>query len=183
MSVVHDFVALSLVDDYVNVLYLMSATLLVPNTEETLNAMRDFVTAFQWLYAVPLPPPGNKVDCFEHFLAFHENNAALKAITPFDPDEILQKYIEHAYPKRLWGPRIWALLHELASREDVVALKRALSSLCVLLPCIHCATHLKEWLDENDVNARDLNDNTCASFVVSLHNHVNRRLGKPVLLF
>ena len=81
----------------------------------------------------------------------------------------------------LWGPHVWYVLHDLSfrfdgsterERRDMLTFLRAIGR---VLPCATCRRHYQNTpLTSKDVRDRD----SLVRWVASLHNDVNRRLGR-----
>ena len=85
-----------------------------------------------------------------------------------------------------WGPCTWYLFHTLAEKmiEDQFITQKSrllqiIKSICYNLPCPDCALHAKtkiNTLNESSINSKkDLK-----LMLLSFHNEVNVRLGKPI---
>ena len=85
-----------------------------------------------------------------------------------------------------WGPCTWYLFHTLAEKmieEQFITQKPKLleiiKSICYNLPCPDCALHAKtkiNTLNESSINSKkDLK-----LMLLSFHNEVNIRVGKPI---
>lgn len=77
----------------------------------------------------------------------------------------------------LWGPGAWRVLHSLASSASGPVMATVLRSLVPAIPCPSCAQHLAHMLD-----AHDPAHAPPALYLFWLHNVVNARLGKRLLL-
>jgi hypothetical protein len=78
---------------------------------------------------------------------------------------------------RKWGPHLWATLHTLALKADadneVEAYLEFVNSLFFLLPCDACRADFMKWYNANGGPLVG----QAFEWSVSLHNHVNRKLG------
>ena len=99
-----------------------------------------------------------------------------------------------ADPRLPADTRLWALLHALAHYEPrhVARVLRVLTS---LIPCRACGDDLRRWLlshpgpfaedaaaptTRNKSDAEEEAARVAQAYVVALHNHVNKKLGKNV---
>ena len=83
----------------------------------------------------------------------------------------------------LWGPDLWALLHGVVGigsygEKKNEALVNLLSSLRVLLPCIHCRRSFNEFYSEKEFEQRIFEnmETGAIEYVYNLHNQVNDKL-------
>jgi hypothetical protein len=89
----------------------------------------------------------------------------------------------------LWGPAYWTMLHTTAlSQSDPIGerqqinIVRFIKYFSEMIPCSECRNEFERILNESDMN-QVLNDR--ASFfawTVMVHNLVNKKLGKKVVL-
>jgi hypothetical protein len=93
--------------------------------------------------------------------------------------------------KIYWGPRLWRLFHllaELSDRRDIHMLwPNLLRITSVVLPCEACRVHLATYLrshvfvhfKKSLMITGELVRDRVRTDLLSFHNDVNRRLGKP----
>lgn len=101
-----------------------------------------------------------------------------------------------AYPEnKEWGPFVWLLLHALAERfgqvitelyrnDEVRAWQSLLAATGDMLPCSDCRGHFKTWLSSHPVTPISKTPYSelkewIRKWIWSLHEDVNKRLGKP----
>jgi Na+-transporting methylmalonyl-CoA/oxaloacetate decarboxylase gamma subunit len=125
----------------------------------------------------------------------HAADPYLRRLVPFELEPLMETYLGGDVPPEVWGPRLWALLHALAHYEPrhVARVLRVLTS---LIPCRACGDYLRRWLlshpgpfaeDAAAPTTRNKSDaeeeeasRVAQAYVVALHNHVNKKLGKNV---
>jgi hypothetical protein len=85
----------------------------------------------------------------------------------------------------VWGPPLWIALHSLAEiTEDVVVWEQLLAAVEATMPCPECKGHFAAWRIAHpltsvvDVNGLTVSESV-RSWLLALHNDVNRRTGKP----
>lgn len=89
----------------------------------------------------------------------------------------------------VWGPVVWNTLHLIASafpdRPTEIEKKQYFAfvlNLGPVLPCQVCKSHYKQTLTDLGFCLRHVeNQETFFRFIFDLHNHVNQRLGKPLM--
>lgn len=75
----------------------------------------------------------------------------------------------------IWGPPLWRLLHSIAEvAETDTEWVNLLTTLRTCLPCPDCAHHYNAWVDGHAVDGVSIK-----SWLLDLHNDVNRRKGVP----
>jgi hypothetical protein len=84
----------------------------------------------------------------------------------------------------VWGPPLWRALHSLAEiTEDVAVWEGLLEKVHSTMPCPECATHFGEWIRTHPLCVSVEEGLTVSESVriwlLTLHNDVNRRTGKP----
>lgn len=89
-------------------------------------------------------------------------------------------------PPEVWGPVFWATLHIVAlaypdspSYAEKKAAKEFYTSMAHLLPCPICRGHYTEILKAMPVDTWLDKRTTLVEWVHSVHNAVNKQLGKP----
>lgn len=89
-------------------------------------------------------------------------------------------------PPTTWGPFFWHTIHLVAlgyPKEPTYAEKRAAKefyeSLVHLIPCPICKLHYAEHLKELPISASLDNREDLFRWTVTIHNKVNKDLGKP----
>lgn len=86
-------------------------------------------------------------------------------------------------PPKVWGRGLWAFLHSVSyakeTRAKLDALHDLLTSLRRLLPCAVCRAHYARFVDARGLPEADAID----TWLVDLHNDVNRRAGKPTYTY
>ena len=91
-----------------------------------------------------------------------------------------------AYSKEVWGNNVWYLFHTIAHKiketefsnvkNDLVYLVNTISS---NLPCPECSADASTLL--NKVNFNNINNKEeFKKFLFNFHNHVNKKLNKPL---
>ena len=86
-----------------------------------------------------------------------------------------------------WGPYFWGSLHlaclstnvELTEQEKE-AVKSFVDSLTKLLPCPICRVHFNEVLEKYPIELSLQNGPELFIWSVTVHNEVNKSLGKPL---
>lgn len=80
-----------------------------------------------------------------------------------------------------WGPTYWEFIHAYTimypnepKREDKEHAAQLMKSIGEVIPCSSCKEHFKEKIKNVDYTSRD----SLFSSLVSIHNSVNRKLGK-----
>lgn len=162
------------------------------NERDKRDAVTELLACFRWVYVVEPAPP--HVDVFEHVLMTHAADPYLRRLVPFELEPLMETYLGGDVPPEVWGPRLWALLHALAHYEPrhVARVLRVLTS---LIPCRACGDDLRRWLlshpgpfaedaaaptTRNKSDAEEEAARVAQAYVVALHNHVNKKLGKNV---
>jgi hypothetical protein len=87
----------------------------------------------------------------------------------------------------VWGPPLWRALHSLAEvTEDVVVWEGLLEKVHATMPCPECARHFGEWRREHPLRLTGEEEGegltvseSVRIWLLTLHNDVNRRTGKP----
>lgn len=84
----------------------------------------------------------------------------------------------------VWGPPLWRALHSLAEiTEDVDVWEGLLEKVHSTMPCPECAGHFGEWLRTHPLQLTGEDGLTVSEpvriWLLTLHNDVNRRTGKP----
>ena len=84
----------------------------------------------------------------------------------------------------VWGPPLWRALHSLAEiTEDVAVWEGLLEKVHSTMPCPECAAHFGEWIRTHPLYVSVEEGLTVSESVriwlLTLHNDVNRRTGKP----
>jgi hypothetical protein len=94
--------------------------------------------------------------------------------------------IEMHLPPELWGPIFWSTLHIVAlaypdnpSYVEKKAAKDFYTSLSHILPCPVCRSHFVEILKAMPVDTWVDSRANLIEWVWTVHNTVNKRLGKP----
>ena len=76
----------------------------------------------------------------------------------------------------LWGPHLWFYLHTLpGNAKSPAAIGTCIENLSI--PCASCDKSFREFLSVNPTESIDTTENAHA-YINSLHNFVNRKLGK-----
>lgn len=144
-------------------IYALAAT----TPTEKLQMLRQFIRLFDGIHHFPLPDVSAK-DYFQYYLAWHETDTELQDHIAFTPGLFISTYINDTVPPEVWGPPLWALIHEIPNNQ----LKQLLVLLVDLLPCPVCAADLETYVRAHP-------DTTA----LNLHNHVNAKLQKNLFLF
>jgi len=91
---------------------------------------------------------------------------------------------------RKWGPSAWFFLHSVAlcyprqpSPIDQQHYKMFFLSLPYVLPCLKCQEHLLEYMSKqaSSFDKAFQSRDTLIQWVITLHNHVNKRLSKRIV--
>jgi FAD-linked sulfhydryl oxidase len=89
----------------------------------------------------------------------------------------------------IFGPKLWYLLHTSAAsypeKPDAYTTREMtfmIIGLPALVPCSICKSHVRSWLQYNQLRIKNAvkSRETLFSLFVDLHNSVNRRLNKRV---
>ena len=88
-----------------------------------------------------------------------------------------------------WGPALWSSLHTITfeypinpSDADKRNYQIFFHSLKNVLPCEQCRQHYTKMIDETQpIEPALKNRETLSRWLVTIHNMVNKRLGKPVV--
>ena len=93
---------------------------------------------------------------------------------------------------KIWGPQLWFILHNGASKYPIAAtpiyiqkMKDFIIGLPVILPCEKCKIHAIDYIEEY----KDKLDDICSGreklfkFFVDFHNSVNKRYNKPEMVY
>jgi hypothetical protein len=90
--------------------------------------------------------------------------------------------------KEYWGPRFWTFLHQLCysfptkpTKIEKEIYKKVLASFIKMIPCPDCQGHFIALLNKYPVNMESRE--TMILWAYTVHNRVNKRLGKPKLGF
>jgi|LakMenEpi03Aug12_release.lakeMendotaPanAssembly.Ray.scaffolds.fasta_scaffold00628_9 hypothetical protein len=144
--------------------------------EPHLEALKNFLTHFEWLYIFRFPANTDDDDLFNNLLVLHEQDETLNKVVPFVPEVFIEQYLSPV-PRRIWGPKMWSLLHEFSKQEGTtpVMVDLLLQTLTILLPCSKCKRGLSQWLVSNPVCGAHPDRH-----IINLHNHVNRKLHKQL---
>lgn len=88
-------------------------------------------------------------------------------------------------PPEVWGPIFWCTLHIVSlaypdspTYAEKRAAKEFFGALTQLLPCPVCRSHFRDIFQAMPVDSWLDNRTSLTEWVWSLHNQVNRRLGK-----
>lgn len=88
----------------------------------------------------------------------------------------------------VWGPVAWNFLHVVsvnfpkkAGGKHRKACRRMLNGLPYMLPCGDCGRHLLDFFEANSKEMKTAckSRKALTAFMVSAHNNVNKKLGKP----
>lgn len=101
-------------------------------------------------------------------------------------------YSENGIDPRFWGPSVWLILHTTAAAfpctptpEDRNRVNSFVRSLAKNLPCGSCRFHFTAAISEggsHPLTSRVLKDRfSFFAWTISIHNVVNKRLGKKVV--
>lgn len=94
--------------------------------------------------------------------------------------EMIENNLEQDPEK--WGPHTWATLHSFALRSDTLntidTFNTFLTTLEVLIPCTKCRNDFKIYIQTLKPQI-----GKAFQWTVDFHNHVNKKLGKPILNF
>jgi len=89
---------------------------------------------------------------------------------------------------KVWGPSCWNFLYavvfsypEQPTVEDKEAVSSFFNSLHLVLPCTHCREHFSRFLKQQPVELNNGSRSQVSSWLLSLNNDVNSRIGKPTL--
>jgi hypothetical protein len=79
-----------------------------------------------------------------------------------------------------WGPHTWATIHSFALRSDTLetidSFLLFLTTLGTLIPCSVCRNDFADYLRSN----RPISG-SAFKWTIDFHNHVNRKIGKPIV--
>lgn len=155
------------VADLMKSIYVLAVT----TPTEKLPLLRQFIRLFDNVYHFPLPDVSAK-DYFQYYLAWHETDTELHDHIEFTPGLFISTYINDAIPPEVWGPPLWALIHDAGDKQ----LKKLLLLLVDLLPCPVCAADVETYVRAHP-------DTSASYYAINLHNHVNAKLHKNIFLF
>jgi hypothetical protein len=86
------------------------------------------------------------------------------------------------------GPCAWTTLHasafgmpDVLTEEQRQAMAAMVNGMTITFPCPECRSHLKKHLNKHPVEPHTMTRDTIFDFTVSLHNIVNKMLGKSVV--
>jgi len=103
--------------------------------------------------------------------------------------KVSQHEYKSSYEPDAFGPAFWFTLHNGASaypEEPTFFLQQGmiqlLQSVPFLLPCVKCREHYFTYLRNINLNQVVQSRETLFTFLVQLHNYVNRMNGKPEML-
>lgn len=87
---------------------------------------------------------------------------------------------------KVWGPSCWTFLYAVAfsypeqpSPEDRRAITSFFHSLDRVLPCERCRAHFTRYVAAHPMELNCSSRDRVASWLLTLNNDVNRRIGKP----
>lgn len=87
---------------------------------------------------------------------------------------------------KVWGPSCWNFLYAVAfsypdapTADEQRAVADFFNSLNRVLPCTRCRDHFTRYLKDHPIEANHGSRAAVASWLLSLNNDVNRRIGKP----
>lgn len=89
-----------------------------------------------------------------------------------------------------WGPSAWHFLHtisftysETPSDADKQNMYAFLHAFAQILPCKKCRIEFTEYITKHVTHSSELLDSreSLIQFIHEAHNHVNMRLGKPIV--
>ena len=91
---------------------------------------------------------------------------------------------------KFWGPHAWIFLHSLTfnypkepTEKDKQIYVSFFKSLENILPCEKCAYHYKRHLEEYPIEEALETRETMVQWLISVHNEVNKELGKPLYTY
>jgi len=91
---------------------------------------------------------------------------------------------------KFWGPHAWIFLHSLTfnypkepTEKDKQIYVSFFKSLENILPCEKCAYHYKRHLEEYPIEEALETRETMVQWLISIHNEVNKELGKPLYTY
>tara|TARA_Y100000287_G_C14185743_1_gene337428 strand:- start:182 stop:589 length:408 start_codon:yes stop_codon:yes gene_type:complete len=91
---------------------------------------------------------------------------------------------------KFWGPHAWIFLHSLTfnypkepTDKDKQIYVSFFKSLENILPCEKCAYHYKRHLEEYPIEEALETRETMVQWLISVHNEVNKELGKPLYTY
>lgn len=93
-------------------------------------------------------------------------------------DRFIQKNKMTAKNPKVWGRKLWLLLHLLSipNKIDCELKKITLNKIIDSMPCSICRTHTKAYRKDHLLKNCELQE-----YMFRFHNHVNHRLGKKVI--
>lgn len=88
----------------------------------------------------------------------------------------------------VFGPKVWFLLHTMAvnypdypSPAIIAETKMAIIGLPSLLPCNVCKNGIRGWIAKSaPLDHATSSRINLISFILEMHNHVNKKLGKSM---
>jgi len=91
-------------------------------------------------------------------------------------------------PKDYWGPRFWTFLHQICfsfpenpTSIEKIIYKQILVCFVKMIPCPSCQKHFIELLNKYPVDSEMTSRETLIMWSITIHNKVNKRLGKPII--
>ena len=96
----------------------------------------------------------------------------------------LFKFIQHNKIMEIWAPPTWAVIHSYPttykqkSTKDKEKMKRLIILVTLLLCCMECRNNAKKELKKLPIDKYLKNNETIFLWAWTLHDDVNRRLGK-----
>lgn len=85
-------------------------------------------------------------------------------------------------PKERLGIATWTLLHavvDLSPPDKLTIIKRWITDLSLIYPCTECKEDMQAYITENPID--DSTSATMVKWMFKFHNHVNQKLGKPLM--
>jgi hypothetical protein len=90
--------------------------------------------------------------------------------------------------KDYWGPRFWTFLHQICfsfpenpTSIEKLIYKQILVCFVKMIPCPSCQKHFIELLNKYPVDNSMTSRETLILWANTIHNKVNKRLGKPII--
>lgn len=105
-----------------------------------------------------------------------------------DPTEDASRMIGNSFDPEMFGPSLWFTLHNGAMaypNEPTDFIRNGMTNLLInlplLVPCMNCREHLYSFLKSTNLSQVVASRNNLFSFLVNVHNYVNKRYGKRTM--
>jgi len=91
---------------------------------------------------------------------------------------------------KFWGPHAWIFLHSITfnypkepTENDKKIYVSFFKDLGNIIPCEKCAYHYRRHLEEYPIEEALETRETMVQWLISIHNEVNKELGKPLYTY